>query len=97
LELAEKAAGRFTVACEKFDVVRLKSSGPSGPNMTVLDVSESGVQCCWFDRSGKLREKIFPDEVLVEARSSNLTINFNLRDDNEAAKAQPTQRRQVFT
>ena len=70
------------VACEKFDVVRLKSSGssgPSGPNMTVLDVSDSGVQCWWFDKSGKLHGKVFPDEVLVKAASSNLAIQINLR------------------
>jgi uncharacterized protein YodC (DUF2158 family) len=69
------------VACEKFDVVRLKSSGssgPSGPNMTVLDVSDySGVHCCWFDR-GKLREKVFPDEALVKAAPSNVEINIDL-------------------
>ena len=36
---------------KKADVVRLNSSGP---NMTVMDVSDAGVRCCWIDKSGKL-------------------------------------------
>jgi uncharacterized protein YodC (DUF2158 family) len=69
------------VACEKFDVVRLKSSGssgPSGPNMTVLDVSDSGLDCWWFDKSGKLHNKVFPDEALVKAAPSNAAIHIDL-------------------
>jgi uncharacterized protein YodC (DUF2158 family) len=65
------------VAWKKFDVVRLKSSGP---DMTVLEVSDSGVQCRWFDKSGKLHDKVFPDEALVKGASPYLTINMNLRD-----------------
>jgi hypothetical protein len=48
--------------------------------MTVLEVSDSGVQCRWFDKSGKLHDKVFPDEALVKAASAYLTINMNLRD-----------------
>lgn len=60
------------------DEVQLKSSGP---NMTVLDVSEEGVKCRWFDKSGKLHDKTFPCETLVKAESSRLTINIDLGDD----------------
>ena len=67
------------MAWKKGDVVRLKSSKTSGPDMTVLDVSEDlGVLCWWFDKSGKLHKETFPDEALVEPASSNLTINFHL-------------------
>ena len=48
------------------DLVRLKSSGP---DMTVLGVSDKGVQCRWFDKSGKLHNEMFPDEVLVKGAS----------------------------
>jgi uncharacterized protein YodC (DUF2158 family) len=60
------------------DEVQLISSGP---NMTVLDASDEGVRCRWFDKSGKLHEKTFPDETLINAESSRLTINVNLGDD----------------
>lgn len=65
---------------KKADVVRLKSagpSGPSGPNMTVMDVSDDGVRCWWFDKS-KLHEEVFPAEVLIEAKAANLAINIQL-------------------
>ena len=46
--------------------------------MTVLDVSNAGVRCCWIDNSGRPHEKVFPGEALVEGASSYLTINMNL-------------------
>jgi uncharacterized protein YodC (DUF2158 family) len=48
--------------------------------MTVQDVSDQGVKCRWFDKSGKLRADMFTDEELVEEPSSPpLTINMDLR------------------
>jgi uncharacterized protein YodC (DUF2158 family) len=64
------------------DVVRLKSSGSSRssePNMTVMNVSDDGIRCWWFDKS-KLREKVFPDWALVEAKSATSVINIDLGD-----------------
>ena len=56
---------------KKGDLVRLKSSGP---NMTVMDVSDEGIRCWWFDKD-KHREKVFPDWALVEAESrTTLTV-----------------------
>jgi uncharacterized protein YodC (DUF2158 family) len=66
------------VAWKKSDLVRLKSSKVSGPDMTVLDVSNAGVRCCWTDNSGRPHDKVFPDEALVEGASSYLTINIDL-------------------
>jgi uncharacterized protein YodC (DUF2158 family) len=65
----------FAVTWKKADVVRLNSSGPKGPNMTVLDVSDNGVRCCWIDKSDKPHDKVFPDEALIEGvDASNIHI-----------------------
>jgi hypothetical protein len=39
--------------------------------MTVLDVSDAGVLCCWIDKSGKPHDRVFPDEALIEAAAGN--------------------------
>jgi uncharacterized protein YodC (DUF2158 family) len=67
---------------KKADEVRLKSSGP---NMTVLDVSDDGVRCWWFDKN-KLHKEVFPAEMLIEAPPSGVTNTItvvHLEDVNE--------------
>jgi len=80
--LAEKVAGRICGGLRKvrrgsLEVVWVVWA--VWAEHDVLDVSDSGVQCWWFDKSGKLHGKVFPDEVLVKAASSNLAIQINLR------------------
>jgi uncharacterized protein YodC (DUF2158 family) len=61
------------VTWKKADEVRLKSSGP---NMTVMDVSDDGVRCWWFDKN-KLHKEVFPAEMLIEAKAAGFTLNVN--------------------
>ncbi len=59
------------MAWKKGDVVRLKGSGQE---MDVLDVSDTGVLCGWFDKNGKLHKELLPSEALIEAPPPGASI-----------------------
>jgi hypothetical protein len=48
--------------------------------MTVMDVSDDGVRCWWFDKS-KLHEEVFPAEVLIEGIGASNTITVVHREE----------------